>query len=520
MRRALLLLTAMALMVVGYAGAALAATFEVDRQDDDATAQACTEATDEDCSLRGAIIKANTTPGADEISVPAGTYTLTIPGDGGRDFDGDVNPTTGDLDIAEDVTINGAGAASTIIRTNTGSDDRVFHNQGTTSTISGVTITGARLGFDEDVDDGGGILNIGGTLRVERSTITDNEAGDGGGISNYFGIVRVERSTISGNTSQRGGGVFSSTFYGPGFPIIDRTIITNSTISGNSANVSGGGVFNFNGLTKIENSTITNNTAPDGKGSGVVTYGDTSTRTEVSSSIISANTNTDVDFYNGDLNTFVSEGYNLIGDGNATSAFNHQSNGQATDQVNVTDPRLAKLAYIGKSQTQTHRPKPGSPAVNVIPIGESHCATGSSTEITTDQRGMRRPQEQACDIGSYENRSPWVKRTAPTQDATGVAPLSEIKAFFSDPMNARTLTQDTFKVYEAGNPSAVVEAQVTYDPVAKKAILDPDAPLERGVRYKVEVSTQVKDKVGNRLDQDQDYSNGLQPKVWSFTVKN
>jgi CSLREA domain-containing protein len=72
---------------------------------------------DSDCSLREAIIAANANPGADVITLPAGTYTLTIPGageDGGA---------TGDLDILGDLTINGAGASTTIV--NGGGLDRV-----------------------------------------------------------------------------------------------------------------------------------------------------------------------------------------------------------------------------------------------------------------------------------------------------------------------------------------------------------------------------------------------------------
>ena len=44
-----------------------AATFTVDRTDDNAGATACDDTTPNDCSLRGAIIKANTMAGADII---------------------------------------------------------------------------------------------------------------------------------------------------------------------------------------------------------------------------------------------------------------------------------------------------------------------------------------------------------------------------------------------------------------------------------------------------------------------
>ena len=57
-------------------------------------------------SLRAAIMEANALGGADEITLPAGNYQLTI---AGRMED---NSETGDLDILEDLTITGAGTTS------------------------------------------------------------------------------------------------------------------------------------------------------------------------------------------------------------------------------------------------------------------------------------------------------------------------------------------------------------------------------------------------------------------------
>src|ERR1041385_5246019 len=59
------------------ASAALAGpVIDVDRTDDDASQMACTAAAN-DCTLRGAIIFANSNPGT-TINLPAGTYQLTI----------------------------------------------------------------------------------------------------------------------------------------------------------------------------------------------------------------------------------------------------------------------------------------------------------------------------------------------------------------------------------------------------------------------------------------------------------
>ena len=60
--------------------APLLAAITVDRTDDNASASACTAAPN-DCSLRGAISFANLFPGT-TVSVPAGSYNLTISGAG------------------------------------------------------------------------------------------------------------------------------------------------------------------------------------------------------------------------------------------------------------------------------------------------------------------------------------------------------------------------------------------------------------------------------------------------------
>ncbi len=82
---------------------------------------------DGDCSLREAIIAANTDTavsgcaagaGADVISVPTGIYNLTLTGTS------EDAAASGDLDILESVTITGAGAGLTIIDGQ--ASDRVF----------------------------------------------------------------------------------------------------------------------------------------------------------------------------------------------------------------------------------------------------------------------------------------------------------------------------------------------------------------------------------------------------------
>ncbi|MEM9537758.1 MAG: choice-of-anchor Q domain-containing protein [Cyanobacteria bacterium P01_E01_bin.45] len=170
----------------------------------------------------------------------------------------------------------------------------------------------------------------------------------------------------------------------------------NSTISGNSTDANGGGIFNSRDSdVGIINSTITNNTAPENQGSGIAQrVNDGSERIEVVSSIIAGNTNSDVDVISGDNLSFLrSRGNNLIGTGNAISGFN-----QPGDITGITDPGLEPLADNG-GPTQTHALKANSPAINA----------GSNPDgLATDQRGdgFSRVVGGGTDIGAFELQDP------------------------------------------------------------------------------------------------------------------
>jgi hypothetical protein len=113
---------------------------------------------------------------------------------------------------------------------------------------------------------------------------------------------------------------------------------------------------------------------------------------------------------------------------------------------------------------------------------------------------------------------PRVSSTVPGANATGVAPGANITATFSEAMNVNSINGTTFKLMKAGT-TTVIGAVVSYDPTTKKAILNPNANLQLGTKYKVVVTTGVTDLAGNRLDQNSSLS-GLQQKAWTFTIRN
>jgi hypothetical protein len=244
------------------------------------------------------------------------------------------------------------------------------------------------------------------------------------------------------------------------------------------------------------------------------------TKTKVLSSIISANTNTDVDFVGSDTNTFDSKGYNLIGDGNATAAFN-----QTGDQTSVTDPGLDPLGSYG-GPTQTHRLQTDSPALDAGPPTDGDPI--ACPPPATDQRGFPRPQDgnadstPRCDIGSFEldkppdTQAPKVISTFP-RNGGEVGAAANIRATFSEDMRPASVKR-AFKLFKKGSTNRIA-AQVSYDAATDIATLNPNDNLKRGATYKAVATTVAKDVAGNRLDQD-DSRAGLQQKVWFFEIDN
>lgn len=250
------------------------------------------------CTLRAAITESNYSGGANVITVPSGTYALTL-GPADDEFNGlGAAMDSGDLDIMDlgaffgstltSVTINGAGAGSTII--DGGGIDRVLDINNFAAggasvdvTLTGLTIRNGNAPVSSGFNESGGGIQFdgfnnqtfvpGGTLTINNCNITGNTAaGQGGGILAVFGSLNLSGSEASGNTARNaaGGGL---SYDGSSFGGLRTLQITNSKISGNHANNgtfgSGGGVFaGGNAAKSIDHTAITNNTA-GAQGGGV-----------------------------------------------------------------------------------------------------------------------------------------------------------------------------------------------------------------------------------------------------------
>jgi fibronectin-binding autotransporter adhesin len=302
---------------------AFVTTLSVDRADDTAAASACTAAPN-DCSLRGAVRKANTTPGPDPvvINLQSGTtYNLTL-----SNANQENAAATGDLDITtsqHSVTIEGGGSSTIIDATGLnggGRRDRVFHVTGSnvTAILRSLVIRNGQAGDDgtagtstnptaqNTIRIGGGILNNSGRLTLEKVTVQSCQAigkGDsivnehttldafGGGLASVAttGNVTITDSTFTGNTASGGnGGNFNngagssvkggSIYFEGGTLHIDGSrILLSSAIGGNGGNgpgnqqnggmggiAQGGGAYIGGGAVSINDSTFKSCSATGG----------------------------------------------------------------------------------------------------------------------------------------------------------------------------------------------------------------------------------------------------------------
>ena len=86
-------------------------------------------------------------------------------------------------------------------------------------------------------------------------------------------------------------------------------------------------------------------------------------------------------------------------------------------------------------------------------------------------------------------------------------------------MIVSSINSKTFTLTKKG-PTTKIGAALSYEAITDTATLDPTNSLQGLITYKVVVTTGDKDVAGNRLDQDQDPSNGLQQNAWTFTIRN
>ena len=332
---------------------------------------------------------------------------------------------------------------STVSHNTTGQLDQ-SHEGGGIYNQGDLVLDDSVVSHNSGVSAGGGIFNRGpnseglehpppadtiGRLLVVDSTISDNAVipqifdafATGGGIANKRGEVTVINSTVSNNTANAdtpmpdsisGGGISN---LGNPKDVMDNNSINpglvtliNATISGNKSDGDGGGISNnfaddFADY-KIFSSTISNNTAAT-NGDGIFkSFG----AVELTNTIVADN-----DFFSGDDcfpgRVVISLGHNVDSDGTC--------NLDGPTDLPGVDPMLGPLQNNG-GPTMTHALLPGSLAIDHIPVVD--CTRPPGVPLTTDQRGVLRPQGPECDVGAFEVEVGSADQTPPRCDVIGV----------------------------------------------------------------------------------------------------
>lgn len=260
-----------------------------------------------------------------------------------------------------------------------------------------------------------------GSLTVQRTTVSGNGLGGAqyGGIQVAVDleppsaiVVALDEVEVSGNHAAVDGGALAvtATSDNPAAPIPQITI-EDSTLSANTTDGRGGAVYAALGAITVTNSTISANASGAGAGSldvdaepvtlrhatvvdssGLFTDEIEAPALDAFASIVGTVTDATFDCALGAAPTVVST-----------------VTGDATCGGTVADPQLGPLGDNG-GPTPTRLPAATSPAGGLV-------ALAACTVVTTDQRGVARPQGAACDAGAVE----FAESPGPVCTVTGTA---------------------------------------------------------------------------------------------------
>jgi hypothetical protein len=269
--------------------------------------------------------------------------------------------------------------------------------------------------------DGGGIEHNGGSLSLLNSGVKGNlSASDGGGINAIAGSLTIKRSSVSGNTigsggPDEGGGIATSvpavirsstvngnktvSGDGGGIETTAKLAMTNDTVAQNSAAGggdptlgNGGGIFaqltadvSLNDVTIAHNRADADNSGNSNVGGGFRTASGAALNIENSLVVSNAGTGGEADDCYGAA--FTDLGHNLSSTGCV---------GGSTSQA-----KIGPLANNG-GPTKTIALLAGSPAIDHGSPRKP--GSGGTACAKTDQRGVKRPQGERCDVGAYERK--------------------------------------------------------------------------------------------------------------------
>lgn len=365
---------------------------------------------------------------------------------------------------------------------NTGADACVLFNTGT-ATLTDCTMTGNSTGFGS-----GGLYNEG-TLKMYGGTISSNSGGDGG-VFAHGGRTYLDGVAITGNASSNGGGIVVSNdaiLYANGCSIATNTargaggglydagtaILSDCTISGNSAGSQGGGVavgpLANKAVLTMTDSTVSGNTSVS-NGGGIFNNG-----TAELTDCTLANNNADQG-----TNGFSANGGGLDDSGTATLIFCTISGnttsyegggiydgGLGADTVTLTDTIVAGNTTTSSSSSATG-------AVDVVVNGGGSILTGTYNLIGTITTGFLSGGSNIVgvaspDLGRLANNGGATETMALEAGSpaigAGVAVSGVTTDQRGDPLDTPTPDIGAFQVQQSQSPlafSSLTSPTITY----------------------------------------------------------
>ena len=235
---------------------------------------------------------------------------------------------------------------------------------------------------------GGAIHSPSGTVYIDNTHFEENNATGTNGVGAIYsdGTVKINNSSFINNGASHTSGGYAGAISSV------TTEFINSTCSGSINNsTSNPGCLLARGATKIENSTIVNNSAT-GNGGGIQLSG--AVTLQIKNSVFYGNTATTGSQIYNPSGTITSYGYNFISD--TAGASITASSGDSFD-LNATNVGLGTLTKDPNGITYAYTLEPNS---SLIDAGS--CSDINSSTITIDQFGNNRPQGSTCDIGAIE----------------------------------------------------------------------------------------------------------------------
>jgi len=259
------------------------------------------------------------------------------------------------------------GAGRSVVLRGDGANRALTVPPGATLTLRALTIGGGTAtdcpGVSPYVGCGGGVFNSG-SLTLADVTVTGGDAGPGGFGGGLFnrGDMVVRRSTITGNTAASGGGVAD----------LGRTTLENATVSGNPGD---GPAVYTTGDVLLRHATLVG-AAPRAPGSPALVLVEGEGRARAVNSV-------------------------LDGPGGVAAC----AGGVADGGGNVASSAPGCPGIAGDAALGPLGPAGGRTPVHLL--GEASAARDTATAdgcTPADQRGVARPQGDACDAGSVEAR--------------------------------------------------------------------------------------------------------------------